>query len=327
MSKPANRLLLLMIAVSILAALLFGLRSYGSYLLLRSAHDAGRPQVSSLRAWMTLEHVAATYRLPAEVLIAKLKLPPDTDRRDSLKTIADRRGIARFALVQETQRAIGSVAPAVAAEKADSAAGGFGDAVMTAVLNYGYAALAVTFLLGAIGAPLPTGLVAVLAGSLAGAGHLKWSWLAALTVAASLAGDALAYLIGRLVGENVFSRYGPWIGYSSRRRDRVKALFARFGGLTVLVSRTLASHLSSIASVLAGVSHYPWFGFALFSVAGRVVWTFAYLGLGFAIGNDVEAASQFLANVSGLVLALALLVAALVYRVAAPRRPPGLGVA
>jgi len=316
MSKRTNGLVLLVVAVSILAALLFGLRSYGSYLLLRSAHEAGRPQVSSLRAWMTLEHVAATYRVPAEMLIAKLKLPPDTDLRDSLKTIADRRGMARFALVQETQRAIGSVAPAVPAEKAESAQGGFGDAVMTAVLNYGYAALAVTFLLGAIGAPLPTGLVAVLAGSLAGAGHLQWSLLAALTVAASLTGDALAYLIGRLVSENVLVRYGQWIGYSPARRERVKALFARFGGLTVLVSRTLASHLSSLASLLAGMSHYPLSGFVLFSVAGRLVWTVAYLGLGYVIGGELEAASQFLGNISGLVLALALLVASLVYRIA-----------
>ncbi len=51
-------------------SIFFGLRSYGSYLLLRSAYEAGRPQVSSLRAWMTLDHVAATYRVPLNELIA-----------------------------------------------------------------------------------------------------------------------------------------------------------------------------------------------------------------------------------------------------------------
>lgn len=320
MSRRTGSLLLLAIAVSAAAVAFFGLRSYGSFLLLRSAYEAGRPQVSGLRAWMTLDHVAATYRVPEAVLIAKLRLPPETDRRDSLKSIADRRGVPRFAFVQEVQRALGSVASAARDEKPDSSYGVLGDAVLTAVLNYGYAALVATFLLGAVGAPLPTGLVAVLAGSLAGAGHLQWTWLAGLTVVASLAGDALAYLIGRLVSENVLVRHGRWIGYSAARRERMKALFARFGGITVLLSRTLASHLSSFASLLAGMSHYPWFGFLLFSAAGRLAWTSAYLGLGYLIGTDVDAASQFLANISGLILSLALFAVLLTYRIAVSRR-------
>jgi hypothetical protein len=49
MSKRSSQILLLVIALSVLASLFFGLRSYGSYLLLRSAYEAGRPQLSSLR--------------------------------------------------------------------------------------------------------------------------------------------------------------------------------------------------------------------------------------------------------------------------------------
>ena len=146
MSRRTGSLLLLAIAVSAAAVTFFGLRSYGSFLLLRSAYEAGRPQVSGLRAWMTLDHVAATYRVPEAVLIAKLRLPPETDRRDSLKSIADRRGVPRFAFVQEVQRALGSVASAARDEKPDSSHGVLGDAVLTAVLNYGYAALVATFM-------------------------------------------------------------------------------------------------------------------------------------------------------------------------------------
>ena len=111
MSKRGNKILVAVIALSALASILFGLRSYGSYLLLRSAYEVGRPQVSSLRAWMTLDHVAASYRVPLHELLPRLGLPPDTRRDESLKDIADRRGVSRFDFAREVQRALGQSTP------------------------------------------------------------------------------------------------------------------------------------------------------------------------------------------------------------------------
>ncbi len=317
MSKRARFIVSLVIVLSAAAAILFALRSYGSYVLLRSAFDAGRPQVSSLRAWMTLDHVSATYRVPADDLIERLHLPSNTARTDSLKTIADRRGTARFDFVREVQRAIGAGAPPPDDNAPDKSRGyiaDLGDRVLSAVLAYGYPALAATFLFGAIGLPLPTGVVAVLAGSLAALGHVQWAAAAAVTILASLAGDTLAYLIGRVVTENFINRHGRWVGYSGERRTRMRALFARWGGVTVLFTRTLASHSSSIMSLLAGLSRYGLSAFLLYSALGRLAWTSAYLGLGYTLGSNIEAGSQFLANLSGLLLALVVLLVASAYR-------------
>src|SRR3989304_6491919 len=46
------------------------------------------------------------------------------------------------------------------------------------------------------------------------------------------------------------------------------------------------------------------------ALAGRLIWTSAYLGLGFAVGTNIEAASQFLGNLSGLIITLGVLVVA-----------------
>lgn len=313
MSRRGRSLLLLVIALSATASVFFGIRSYVSFLLLRSAYEVGQPQVSSMRAWMTIDHVAATYRVPADELIARLALPPDTRRDQSLKSIADNRGMSRFDLVRAAQRAIGDSAPLAGNEEADSQSG-LAEGVLSAVLAYGYPALAVTLLLGAVGLPLPTGLVTVLTGSLAALGQIQWPWAAAVAIVASLAGDAIAFLIGRLVGEKFLISHGRWLGYSPQRFARVQTLFARWGGLTVLFTRTLVSHLSSLMSLLAGLSRYPWPSFLLFSGVGRVVWTSAYLGLGFVIGSSIDAASQFLGNLSGFLLALAVLAVATIYR-------------
>lgn len=319
MSKRGSRILTVVIVLAALASVVFGMRSYVSFLLLRSAYEAGSPQVSSLRGWMTLDHVAATYHVPADELIARLELPPDTGHDESLMAIADRRGVSRFDFVRQVQRAISASAPPVGGQ--EQTQGGLGDRVLAAVLAYGYPALAVTLMLGAVGLPLPTGLVTVLAGSLVALGQIQWLGAAVVVVLASLAGDTIAFLIGRLVGENFLISHGHWIGYSPKRLARVQALFARWGGLTVLFTRTLVSHLSSLASLLAGLSRYRWSSFLLFSGLGRLVWTSAYLGLGFAIGGSIEAASQFLGNLSGLLVSVAVLAVAAITRSGILGRP------
>jgi hypothetical protein len=53
MSRHRSRIVLVAIAFIALASIFFGLRSYSSCLLLCSAYEAGQPQVSSLRAWMS----------------------------------------------------------------------------------------------------------------------------------------------------------------------------------------------------------------------------------------------------------------------------------
>jgi membrane protein DedA with SNARE-associated domain len=312
MSKRGSPILTVVMVLATLASVVFGARSYVSFLLLRSAYEAGRPQVSSLRGWMTLDLVAATYHVPADELIARLGLPPATGRNESLMAIADRRGVSRFDFVRQVQRAIGAIARLTEGEQKSS--GGLADRVLAAVLAYGYPALAAILLVGAAGAPLPTGLVAVLAGSLASLGQIKWLPAAAIAVVASIIGDAIAFLIGRMVSERFLLARGRWIGFSPERFKRAQVLFARWGGLTVLLSRTLASQLSSLISLLAGLSRYPWPAFLLFATAGRLAWTAAYLGLGYAIGSDIDAASQFLANLTGLLAALAAVIVACIYR-------------
>jgi membrane protein DedA with SNARE-associated domain len=107
------------------------------------------------------------------------------------------------------------------------------------------------------------------------------------------------------------ARRGRWLGYTASRHEHARALFARWGGWTVLITRTLVSHLSSIVSLLAGMSYYPLLSFLMVALAGRVLWTGAYLGLGYAIGGSLEAAADFLKNLSGVLVSLPIFLASL----------------
>ncbi len=301
----------ILVTASLLASVWFALRTYYSFLLLRSAYEVGMPQSGSVRGWMTLRYVAATYRVPEALLIARLGLPVDTPPDATLKSLAERESLSPFLYVQRVQQIIADVAPAKRAEGTHGSTGWLewlDDRFLSALLIYGYPILGLILLFGAIGFPLPTGLSAAVAGSLSALGRMDWLMASLVAITASILGDMVAYGVGRAASTRFLERWGRWLGYMPKRQARAEALFDRWGGLAVLLTRTLISHLSSIVSVLAGLHRYRVYPFLGFDVLGRVIWTFAYIGLGYALGGSIEAATEFLKNLTALLLSLSMLV-------------------
>jgi membrane protein DedA with SNARE-associated domain len=297
---------------SLAASLWFGVRAYRSFLLLQSAYGLGMPQAGNIRAWMTLRYVAATYRVPESLLIGRLALPPETPPDTTLKSLAEREGLSRFSYVQRVQQAIAQVAPSEPSgnvQTSESWLQRVEERFLSALLIYGYPILALMLLLGAIGFPLPTGLSVAIAGSLSAL--VRMDWLAAGTIAtlASILGDLAAYGIGRATSDRVPRRWGRWLGYMSTRQGRAEVLFEHWAGLTIVLSRTLISHLSSAVSLLAGLQGYRMHAFLAFTALGRLIWTAAYMALGYTLAGNLDAATGLLANVAGLLLSLAVLAA------------------
>jgi membrane-associated protein len=304
-SSRAARLALIVCALATPPTAWLGLRTFRSIELLQSAYAAGASQTSNIRAWMTLEYVERTYRIPQRDLVAALALAPDADPQTSIKALADRARVSPLLYVQKVQRAIGERADPNGREREDSSwIGAIADRTLTALLVYGYPVLGLTLLLGAIGLPLPDGIAATVAGSLAAQGRMNWIWAGLLVVVASVAGDAIGFLLGRLLGREMLARRGGWIGFTATRYARVLRLFERWGSLTIFITRTFVSYLSSVANLFAGVSGYRIEKFIAISAAGRILWTSAYMGLGWAIGADWEAATTFLTNLSLFLLSL-----------------------
>jgi membrane protein DedA with SNARE-associated domain len=301
------------IAVAVLAAISaawFSLRSYRTFLLLQSAYEVGLPQSSALRAWMTLEFVATTYRIPEADLRARLSVPSETRSGATLRSLAEGQGIAPFEYVQRVQRAIADAGPTPVppSERAPPTwLERLNDDMLSALLRHGYSILALTLLLGAVGLPMPAAISAMIAGSLSAAGSMSWLAAGLIAIAASVGGDAIAYGLGHSLSAQFLARRGRWFGMTSHRQARARDIFDHWGGATVLITRTLVSHLSSVVSLLAGISRYRLPAFLSFALVGRILWTAAYMGLGFAIGGSLEAAAGFLKNLSGLLASLAVL--------------------
>lgn len=314
----ANWLRGIAIAVALATAagtILLGSRTYRSFDLLQSAYAVGAPKTSGIRGWMTLKHVAATYRVPEATLSAGLGLPADGDGDQNLsdknlKELAEAAKVPPLQYVQRVQRIIAASAPATS--DANGASPGWlaatTDRMLTGLLVYGYAVLGLILVLAAVGLPLPSGFAMALVGSLAAQGRMDLMSAGAVAVAASVVGDGIGYAIGRLISPAALAKHGRWIAFTPARQTRVQSFFDRWGMLTVFITRTFVSYLSSVANLFAGVSRFGAARFLASAALGRLTWAVAYLGLGYLIGSDLDAATAFLTNVSLLLLMLALCV-------------------
>jgi membrane protein DedA with SNARE-associated domain len=327
-SRPASRsswtgrLLVLIVVVAGAATLLLGLRSAVTLALLESAHEAGVPQASAVRPWMTLRYLALTYDVTEDALRAELDAPPGLPPETTLKELAQRAGVSLPDYLQSAQRAIAASAsppPSPSPPTDDDAAevegetgwlDRLGDDAVSAVLVYGYPALAITLALGALGFPLPSGLSMVVVGALAAEGEMDWLLAAGIATAASVLGDLAGYGLGRGLGAPILERNGRRLGLGPERRERVERLFLRWGALTVLLSRSLVSALSSAVNLVAGAGRYRLDLFVALGVAGRMLWVSAYLGLGYIASGGFEPAADFLMSLTGFLVSLAILTAA-----------------
>lgn len=301
-----RRIRLALTVLAVLASILFAFRTYWSYELLRSAQALGVPALSNVRGWMTLRQVAETYRIPEQALAQQLELSAPTDPESTLKSLAEQQGAPPLGYVQRVQQAVAAIAPAVAPGVVAVPSGWFvaiGDWLAAALLAYGYPVLGATLLLGAFGVPLPNGLLAALAGALAAKGELSLLWTGVVAASASVGGDMAGFGLGRLLGEARSASWTRWLGFTAARRARVQVAFVRHGALTVLVSRTLVSSLSSVVNLIAGAGGYGPYRFLALAIVGRLLWTGAYIGLGHAVGSELDNANRLLQNVTGLLVA------------------------
>ena len=184
----------------------------------------------------------------------------------------------------------------------------FLSSLLSVMQAYGYPALWVSIFIAAIGIPLPISLVLLAAGAFAALGDFNIVLLALISISASVAGDNVGYVVGRLWG----SKVADWLEHSKVGRRflkpdavaRSRLYFKKRGGWAVFFSRFLVAALGGIVNLLAGTELYPYPYFLLFDIAGETVGALIPLLLGFAFGASWDAIGDILGTSSLLLLGL-----------------------
>ncbi len=188
----------------------------------------------------------------------------------------------------------------------------FLSSLLTVLQTYGYPALWVSIFIAAIGLPLPVSLVLLAAGAFAALGDFNIIVLTLISISASVAGDNLGYLIGRLWG----SKVADWLEHSKLGKHflrpdsvaRSRLYFSKRGGWAIFFSRFLVAALGGVVNLLAGAELYPYPQFLFFDIGGEMLGALIPLLLGFAFGASWDAIGDVLGTSSLLVLGLLLVI-------------------
>ncbi len=147
---------------------------------------------------------------------------------------------------------------------------------------------------------LPGDSLLFAAGALAARGDLDVRLLFVLLAGTAILGNTVNYSIGRFVGPRVFRGETSHRLLNRQHLDRAHAFFEKYGGMAVVLTRFVPIIRTFVPFVAgAGAMRYP--TFALYNVAGGVLWVGICLGAGYVFGNVPVVKNNFSLVALGIV--------------------------
>jgi membrane protein DedA with SNARE-associated domain len=165
--------------------------------------------------------------------------------------------------------------------------------------RYGPIALCGLLALGVFGLPVPDETLLVIAGTLIGKGRLPPIWTFAAAVAGSSTGITVSYLVGRLVGPPAVRTFGRVVHVSDEMLMRLERWFERIGKWTLMFGYYVPG-VRHTTALLAGAARLPVWVFATFAYVGAVLWSAAFLWLGYEVGDNWPAVLEAARRHTGL---------------------------
>jgi membrane protein DedA with SNARE-associated domain len=141
-------------------------------------------------------------------------------------------------------------------------------------------------LIQSTGVPFPGEAFLLAAAAWAASRHLPIALVLLLGYVGATAGSDLGYVLGRRGGRPFVERFGSSFHIRPGHLALAELLFARHGDKAMLISH-FAFGLRTWASMLAGMTHMPFWRFQLFSAAGNLFWVAAVVVVGYALGTNL----------------------------------------
>ena len=152
--------------------------------------------------------------------------------------------------------------------------------VISVISTLGYFGVMMLMAVESACIPLPSEVIMPFSGSLVHTGQFNLWLLAFMGALGCNLGSLVAYEIGYYGGRPLVERFGSYIFLNQHDLDLTDRFFARFGDVTVLISRMLPVVRTFIA-LPAGIARMPRSRFHLYTFIGSFPWCLglAYLGM------------------------------------------------
>lgn len=151
--------------------------------------------------------------------------------------------------------------------------------------NFGYFGMFLGMVLEAVIIIIPSEVILATGGILAGRGIFSF-WMAFLVgLLGSLFCAIIIYLIGYFGGRSFVKKYGKYFFMKEEDIEKCDIWFEKYGPLAAFLARNFPI-VRTLISLPMGISKVNFPRFILFTTLGSIPWTFAFVYVGYALGNN-----------------------------------------
>jgi membrane protein DedA with SNARE-associated domain len=153
------------------------------------------------------------------------------------------------------------------------------------IATYGVAAVFVLMLAESACIPVPSELIMLLGGALAAGAVAGAHPSLVLIIVAGVAGNYVAWAVGRYGGHAFVRRWGRYVGVREHDIDRATVWFDRHGPAAVFFGR-LIPVVRTFISLPAGFGNMPPVRFGIYTTLGCIPWTTGLAIAGYYLGSN-----------------------------------------
>ena len=151
--------------------------------------------------------------------------------------------------------------------------------------NFGYLGMFLGMVLEAVIIIIPSEVILATGGILAGRGIFSF-WMAFLVgLVGSVFCAIIIYLIGYFGGRSFVKKYGKFFFMKEEDIEKCDIWFEKYGPLAAFLTRNFPI-VRTLISLPMGISKVNFPRFVLFTTLGSIPWTFAFVYVGYALGNN-----------------------------------------
>ena len=153
------------------------------------------------------------------------------------------------------------------------------------ITNFGYFGMFLGMVLEAVIIIIPSEVILATGGILAGRGIFSF-WMAFLVgLVGSVFCAIIIYLIGYFGGRSFVKKYGKFFFMKEEDIEKCDIWFEKYGLLAAFLARNFPI-VRTLISLPMGISKVNFPRFVLFTTLGSIPWTFAFIYVGYAVGNN-----------------------------------------
>ncbi len=187
--------------------------------------------------------------------------------------------------------------------------------------QHDYLAVFLVLLICGLGVPIPEDITLVAGGVISGLGYSNVHVMFGVGMAGVLLGDLIMFMIGRLYGESALKwRWVAWL-VTPARRELVQRKFDRYGNRLLFIARFLPGLRSPIFIIAGWSRRVSLLKFLLLDGAAALISVPFWVYLGYYGADNHEWLIHWIQRgKTGILIALAVLLAALIFLIWKHRR-------